>query len=368
MNLGNQTLLVVDDSEINRDFLTRRLKRRGYNTEIACDGRQALDMIEKQPFDLVLLDIMMPEINGLEVLQRVREKHTLLDLPIIMVTAVDHTEDIVGALKLGANDYITKPVDFPVVLARVKTHLYLRKLNEIKNEFLGIASHDLKKPLALIQEIALSLQEDYLVGSVVDQDLHEILDLIITSSTNMQYLIGDYLDMLAMEDGKLKLNLVDININQIVQATLSKNLEYAKSKNIDLLLLLDEDLTTVSVDQRRIEQVIENFVNNAIKYSPEHLQVSLVTKQQNDSIRFEVIDQGPGFRQEDINKLFSKYPNIDNKPTGGESSTGLGLFFCRRLIDLHHGKIGVQNNSDKGATFWFEIPFEQFERSANPSL
>ena len=120
-------LLVVDDNEMNRDILARRLRRRGYSVAVAEDGQRALDMIAAQPFDLVLLDIMMPGISGLEVLQRLREHHSVADLPVIMATAKDQSEDIVTALKLGANDYVTKPLDFAVVLARTQTQLALRQ-------------------------------------------------------------------------------------------------------------------------------------------------------------------------------------------------------------------------------------------------
>ena len=126
-------LLVVDDSEMNRDMLTRRLVRRGYTVAAAEDGRQALDMIAAQPFDLIVLDIMMPGLSGLEVLENLRQRYVPSELPVIMATAKDQSEDIVLALKLGANDYVTKPLDFPVVLARVQTQLSLKRaMQEIR--------------------------------------------------------------------------------------------------------------------------------------------------------------------------------------------------------------------------------------------
>src|SRR5688572_20337674 len=121
------SLLVVDDNEMNRDMLARRLQRHGYTVAVAEDGERALEMIASQPFDLVLLDIMMPGTSGLEVLQRLREHYSVADLPVIMATAKDQSEDMVTALKLGANDYVTKPLDFPVVLARTQTQLSLRR-------------------------------------------------------------------------------------------------------------------------------------------------------------------------------------------------------------------------------------------------
>jgi DNA-binding response OmpR family regulator len=127
MDMAQGSLLVVDDNEMNRDMLARRLARRGYTVTVAADGYQALAMIEAQQFDLMLLDIMMPGISGLDVLKTVRQRYAAADLPVIMATAKDQSEDIVTALQLGANDYVTKPLDFPVVLARTQTQLSLKR-------------------------------------------------------------------------------------------------------------------------------------------------------------------------------------------------------------------------------------------------
>ena len=130
MELAQGSLLVVDDNEMNRDMLARRLARRGYTVAVAADGQQALQMLEAQQFDLILLDIMMPGISGLDVLKILRERYSVADLPVIMATAKDQSEDIVTALRLGANDYVTKPLDFPVVLARTQTQLSLKRAME----------------------------------------------------------------------------------------------------------------------------------------------------------------------------------------------------------------------------------------------
>src|SRR6266852_5153029 len=133
MDMAQGSLLVVDDNPMNRDMLARRLTRRGYTVTVAEDGYQALAMIEAQQFDLVLLDIMMPGLSGLDVLKTLRQRYAVADLPVIMATAKDQSEDIVAALQLGANDYVTKPLDFPVVLARAETQLSLKRaMEEIK--------------------------------------------------------------------------------------------------------------------------------------------------------------------------------------------------------------------------------------------
>ena len=153
MGLENGRLLVVDDNEMNRDMLSRRLVRKGHTVEVAEGGLQALEMIEESDFDVVLLDIMMPSIDGYETLERIRSDRDSGDLPVIMATAKDQSEDIVAALKLGANDYVTKPFDFPVVLARVQTQLQLKR----SREALATAHGRMKKDLDAAARIQASL-------------------------------------------------------------------------------------------------------------------------------------------------------------------------------------------------------------------
>ena len=164
MDTAQGSLLVVDDNPMNRDMLARRLARRGYTVVVAEDGYQALAMIEAQPFDLVLLDIMMPGINGLDVLKTLRQRYAVADLPVIMATAKDQSEDIVAALQLGANDYVTKPLDFPVVLARIQTQLALKRaMQEIQR-----LAAQLKLRNQFIRETFGRYLTDEVVASLLD--------------------------------------------------------------------------------------------------------------------------------------------------------------------------------------------------------
>ena len=160
---GVDRLLVVDDNEMNRDMLSRRLKSKGYAVEMAEDGQQALDMLGKEPFDLILLDVMMPGISGLDVLRAVRQTKSRADLPIIMATAKDQSDDIVEALKLGANDYVTKPIDFPVCLARVQSQLALKRAqDQVKRLAAGLARRN---------DLIKATFGRYLSDEIVDQIL-----------------------------------------------------------------------------------------------------------------------------------------------------------------------------------------------------
>lgn len=349
-------ILVVDDNEMNRDMLSRRLIKQGHTVETAEDGKKALVLLEEKSFDLILLDVMMPEVSGLDVLKKLREKHTMADLPIIMVTAKDQSEDIVEALKLGANDYVTKPVDFPVASARVQTQMNLKRLSQLKDEFLAIASHDLKNPLTGILGFTGVLQAIHGTGQPLNEEHFQFINRIEKLAWVMNRIISDFLDFQAMEEGQLRLQPQKMDLNETVLLSIENNKDYAARKKIQLEQELVKELESTIADEARIQQVVDNFLSNAIKFCPEDARVLIKTRKENSELVFEVVDSGPGLTEADMQKVFKKYSRLSNKPTGGEKSSGLGLAICKKIIELHEGKIGVHNNPDKGATFWFRLP------------
>jgi len=349
-------LLVVDDNEMNRDMLSRRLTRAGYQVTIAEDGYQALNLVRDHQFDLVVLDVTMPGMSGFEVLQIIREKNEITALPVIMATAHDGSDDVVAGLKLGANDYVTKPIDYPALLARIHTQLQLRSLAQLKDEFLQIASHDLKNPLGNVLLSAYLVLESVKPGQTMTEDVYEMVGFIVQHSQEMKRIITDFLDFQAMKDGNLKLNVEPANLNDIASRVAEDNSSYAQSKNIGVGLAFDDQLPQIEVDPARIAQVLQNFVGNAIKFCAEGSTVLLRTMVEADCARVEVVDSGPGLSEADLAKVFIKYARLSNKPTGSETSSGLGLAICKQMIEAHGGSIGARSNPDRGATFWFSLP------------
>jgi len=349
-------LLVVDDNEMNRDLLSRRLGREGYTVEVAEDGYIALGMIQTGRFDLILLDIMMPGLSGIDMLPIIRQSYSIAELPVIMATAKDQSDDIVEGLRLGANDYVTKPIDLPVLLARIQTQLKLKYLSQLKDEFLRIASHDLKNPLSTVLMAAHILRERVPPGSLMQEQFYEMLYFIVKHSEEMQRIIRDFLDFQAASDGKLTLSLSAIQLNDLAHDLIADNTSYALSKNIRLTSDLDPDSMPVTCDEARIRQVAQNLLGNAIKFCPPDAQVVVRTFSSGQWVQFEVRDSGPGLTLEDMEHVFTKYARLSNKPTGDEKSSGLGLAICKQMIELHGGHIGVRNNPDQGATFWFILP------------
>ncbi len=359
MKPEDYSLLIVDDNPDNLDMLSRRLVRQGYKVELAEGGGVALELIKTGRYDLVLLDVMMPDISGLEVLTIIRKTYSIADLPIIMATAKNQSGDVIEALKLGANDYITKPIDFPVLLARLQTHLNLKYLSQLKDEFLRIASHDLKNPLWSVRTAAQMVEELLPLGAPMTEQAAKMLSMVSKQTYEMQRIIEDFLDFQAAEDGQLNLTLAPTDLNEIAHQVVEINLDYAHKKGTDLTLDLNQALPSIRADAARLTQVIQNFVGNAIKFSPKGSAPPLVrTRLDDNSLVLEVIDSGPGLKEEDLTKVFGKYARLSNRPTGGEKSSGLGLAICKQMIELHGGQVGVHNNPERGATFWFRLPLK----------
>lgn len=356
-------ILVVDDDENNRDLLIRRLRLEDHHIEGAEGGRRALEMIHAGDYDLVLLDIMMPEVNGIEVLRRLRETHSPAALPVIMATAKDDSHDVADALKLGANDYVTKPLDMIVLLARIQTQLRLlwfqresERLGRLREHFISIASHDLKSPLSHVFGYANLILEIEAARSEPNEEIIGFGRRIVEAARTMRSIVEDFLDFQALQEGQLHLDRADNDLNAIAREVIRDNETYARQKQMTLAADLDPALPPLSLDAPRIRQVVQNLVDNAIKFSPAGGHPRLRTSRAGDAVRLEVSDDGPGLNPGDLEIAFDRYARLSNKPTGGEKSSGLGLTIARFLVEAHGGRIGVHNNDGGGATFWFELP------------
>lgn len=362
MTYSHCKLLVVDDNEVNRDMLKLRLEVKGMQVELASDGHEALEMLSpqalyvEQAYDLVLLDVMMPEISGLDVLKEVRKNYTMADLPVIMVTARDASEDVVEALQLGANDYVTKPIDFPVLFARLDAALKLKRLTRQKDEFLSIASHDLKNPLSVTRGLTRLVRMLVPVGQAMTAEADDMLERVNRQTVTMERIITDFLDFQAMEDGRLVLQKEKLDLVHVCRTVLYDQKSYAEQKQVKLQADLPEGSLVVEGDEARLEQVLNNFVNNAIKFMPSGGEVLLRLVKHNGSVTVEVRDDGPGIPPHELEQLFVKYSRLSNRPTGGEKSSGLGLAIAKMIIELHEGTIGARNNPEgAGATFYFTL-------------
>lgn len=356
-------ILVVDDEPDNRRLLNRILSRTGRITE-APDGRTALDLLAAETFDLVLLDIMMPDMTGLDVLQHIRRDHATADLPVILISALAESDDIVRGLQLAANDYIVKPIDIDVVMARVDTHLKLKQTSDLqkqaiveleaaqqmKDRLLKIASHDMRAPLSNIR-LAQLLLRDHVPGNA---DANELLDILEATVVSMQKIIDEFLDVSAVKTTGIGVTLGEVEIAEVVGGVVAQFSRMAFDKQI--ALVLDDLPGVVTADHARLEQALNNLVSNAIKYSPRGSTIRLASSVDSDRARITVADQGPGIREDERDRLFLEFSKLSTRPTGGEASTGLGLWIVKQMMNVQGGETGADFPESGGSVFWVELP------------
>lgn len=354
-----RTVLVVDDDDGLRAGLAIGLKRDGYAVDCASDATEATEKLAHGSFDLILLDLRLPgNIDGLGLLAQIRAEHSPLNLPVIIISGSSDSANIVTALRDGANDYVVKPFDATTVRARVRTQITLKDLKDVNDHFLRTASHDLKKPIMLILDVAGQVREAAGHGKPLSPDDQSALDLLIDTGKYMQQIIGELLDMGALRAGRIQLQKLPTDFGAIVRQAVAHNSGYAHSKNIALELKFSPGIPHTLADELRLLQILDNLIGNAIKFSPPGTRTTVTTRVQNDHIVCEVSDEGPGLSTADAARLFQPYQTLSNKPTGNEQSTGLGLAICKELITLHDGDIGYGNNSPSGATFWIRLPIK----------
>lgn len=363
-------LLIVDDEPLNRTLLARVFNDHADIVQ-AEDGEAALKAINADDFDVVLLDINMPGMNGYEVLARLRERYAMDDLPVILVSARDSTEDIVAGLKAGANDYITKPMNVEIARSRVQAQLRYKRLSDqhrntidelrlaqkMQQRFYKIVSHDLKNILTNLRLAHYLLRDQ----ATSPEQVAAILENFGLSLNEMEDLLNIYLDMAALQPGQVEVMIDEFNLKELLRNVVRQYSMAADKKNIRLHYHEHEAEALVIADSRLVSQMISNLVSNALKFSPEGSTAHIWTEPRpdavhGDKVRVLVADQGPGIPEAERDGLFKMFSRLSPRPTGQESSTGLGLWIVKHLAQLQHGDVGVFPAEDGGSTFWIDIP------------
>ncbi len=352
-------VLVVDDIPKNLQVVGTMLRNQGYEVMPAICGADALEGVRVQVPDLILLDLMMPEMDGFEVCRRLKADPAVASIPIIFLTASNEMEHLVKGFEAGAVDYITKPFNAPELLARVRTHLELRharerlrEMNDEKNEFMGIAAHDLRSPLNAVKGYSEMVLEDPALG----MENGELIGRIQQAVARMAEMVQNLLDANRIERGEMQLHLAPVDLAAGVAAVVETQRPCATAKQQTLQWQNEAGPASVVADATVLTQVIENLVSNAVKYSPRGKNIFVRLKRHAQGVRVEVQDEGPGLSAEDQKKLFGKFARLSAKPTGGEHATGLGLSIVKKMVEAMNGKVWCETELGRGATFIVEFP------------
>jgi signal transduction histidine kinase len=354
---GGGYLLIVDDNEINRDLLTRHLQRQGHNITVAENGRQALEIIQTHTFDLVLLDIMMPEMNGYQVLQHLKNHETWRDIPVIMISALGELDSVVRCVEMGAEDYLFKPFDPVLLRARIGACLEKKRLHDREKEQ--------QERLAAMGETIAGLAHcvknllngfkggEYLVNRAIKkQDTGMISKGWNMVEKNIDRISTLVLDMLTyVKDREPEYSEVDLN-NLIEEARELLSIQAGKV-GVEIKTKTDENLNKVTLDSTGILRCLVNLIGNGIDACSEKGGYVAVESRldSDDYFELEVSDTGCGMDQDTLKVLFTKFFS-----TKGSKGTGLGLPVVHKIVKEHQGSITVKSEPGQGTTFSMRLP------------
>jgi two-component system sensor histidine kinase/response regulator len=357
-----ETILIVDDTPANLGVLVETLGDAGYQLMVAEDGEEALAQTAQTRPDLILLDVMMPGLDGFETCRRLKAQPATRDVPVLFMTALNETADKVRAFAAGGVDYITKPIEHEEALARVRTHLALRRLRreleeqlQLKDRFMRIAGHDLRNPLCLILmagELARRAEAEPLPGEVARH-----LDSIAESAQQMRRIIDTFLEIRPVGRNAERTGAGGrVDLNLLCAAIVRQYAAVAQRKDIDLRAVPGDDLPLARCEAGLAYQAVTNLTSNALKFTPRGGAVEVLTRAADGRVRVEVRDTGPGVPPAERAQLFVEHARLSPRPTGGEESHGLGLAIVKHLVATQGGHVGAEFPATGGSVFWFDLP------------
>ena len=361
-------MLVVDDIEANVRLLSRILKNAGHEISTAQSGEEALEKVLSEFPDVVLLDVMMPGMDGFEVCRRLRDDPRTSTLPVVMVTALQETEDRVRALEAGADDFLTKPVDSVEVVARVrsllrvkrgrdaleKSYADLRRAESLRDDLSEMLVHDLRTPLTTLLGPLEMLQGEQF--GPLNETQREVTAMSARSGYRLLYLVNELLDISKMEGGRMTLQPREVDLHKTSEEAIEQVSVVYSTNQARIEIEYSNELLPIRADEDLLRRVLINLLGNAIKFTPRDGHITLGIQSQESGVLMWVRDTGEGVPPEDQERIFEKFGQVESRKAGRKMSTGLGLTFCKLAVEAHGGRIWLESEPGVGSTFSFSIP------------
>lgn len=361
-------VLIVDDLPDNLQVLAGHLTEAGHEILAASSGPRAIALVRNRKPDLILLDIMMPGMDGLEVCRVLKADADSAEIPIIFITARIETDDILRGFQLGAVDYITKPFKPAELVARVRTHLelkssrdllftynkqleriskHLRRLNEDKNRFLGIVSHDIRGAFGNVVSVSRLLADG---DGEPEDEAGQLLRDIGVEAEHMIALAQNLLNIDAIEHGSIQMKEECVVCRDLLDFAINAHQMAARTKHLDCRI--SSDNSNIRGDLTACRQVLSNLISNAVKYSSPGSRIWLqAAREDGGRIRISVRDEGPGLSVEDQKKLYRPFTRLSSKALGNAHSVGLGLCIVKLMTDGMGGEVSCESQLGEGTTF-----------------
>jgi K+-sensing histidine kinase KdpD len=364
---NNTVLLVVEDDPQAREVIELLLESQGYDILSASDGKEGIKILEKSLPDLILSDVMMPNMDGFEFYKKVQENFKWRSIPFVFMTALSAEDDIKKAKEMGVDDYVTKPIDESMLFSIIKGKLNRSKMikdgvknevDKLKNEIISVLSHEFRTPLSHIIGISSILLDER--ENIRPDELEFLLEGIKHGGDRLSNLIEEFLIVANIEAGDIeKVSLKsEVDIKSILESIIENNKKFIAKKNIDLKLDLFQELPFIVANAKQIYEIFSQLMSNAIKFTPQDGNINLKTFTGKEKLWVEISDSGIGIPQEEIPKIFDKFYQVNRKKME-QQGAGLGLYIAKKLAEANNCKIKCNSIEGKGSNFIVEFDFTE---------
>jgi two-component system sensor histidine kinase/response regulator len=372
INRSDYKILIVDDVVSNVLLLKILLTNEKFQVCTASNGNMCIEQAKKEHPDLILLDVMMPDISGFDTAVILKKDPETLDIPIIFLTALNNPSDLVHGFQVGANDFLTKPFNKEELVMRVMHQISLVAAKRIivqqneelkrtisnRDKMYSVIAHDLRSPMASIRMV-LNLAVNVVSPETVGEEIFGLLDKANRESEETHDLLDNLLKWTKSQTGRLNVVYQDIDLDDIVPGVVDIFKMIAEMKKIDLQYIPCEEKVIVRADNDMIKTIIRNFISNAIKFTPENKGIEVFFKREGDFAKICVRDHGVGIAPERLDSIFHKGETTYG--TGGEEGSGLGLQLCQDFARKNGGDAMVESTLGEGSTFSVLIPLKKDE-------